>query len=580
MKNTESTPDTIQGDRYQWQLKTPNHDLAKEIETALGLPSLVALILTNRRITSHMQAQDFLNSRLKNMHSPYHLPDIGKAVTRIASAIVEGEEIAIYGDYDVDGISATALLVHFLSSLGGRVRWHIPHRIKEGYGLNHEALQILHSQGVTLVITVDCGSSDHDPIRMARELGMDIIVTDHHQLPDLLPDANAILNPKGGGESGELVDLAGVGVAFYLATAIRAHFRSEGRWTKSEQPNLKEYLDLVALGTLADMVPLTGTNRIIASVGLRELSQTPRRGLRALKEICGLAGKTISNWDVLFRLGPRLNAPGRLGNGEQALRLLLSTEPEEAQTLAQELEQLNRQRQTLEDQLLAEALYLIEADESHQHSNSLVLASPGWHKGLLGLVASRLAERFNKPTILLTQVDQLWQGSGRSVGNFDLYHALARCSDHLLRFGGHRLAAGLGLAQNQLAGFRAGFEKVVEEEISPEEIRRTKKVDAMVQLEEITPALMAYLERIQPYGVGNPEPIFCCRDFQVEDSQILKGSHLQLRLRQGNVRMRGIGFNLLEPHQPPPAPHWLLFCPRWNHWRGERRLQLHIIDYG
>jgi len=577
--NTEIIPDTIQGTRFLWQLRTPNHPLAHEIEQALAIPPLVALILTTRHITSQVQAENFLYSRLKDMHSPYQLPDIDKAVNRIAGAIVEGEQIAIYGDYDVDGITGTALLVHFLSSLGGKVHYHIPHRIKEGYGLNSEALQKLYSEGVTLVVTVDCGSTDHEPIQLARELGMDIVVTDHHKLPDIPPDANVILNPKGNEENGELAELAGVGVAFYLATAIRAYFRGKGRWTSSEQPNLKKYLDLVALGTLADMVPLTGTNRVLASIGLSELSRTPRFGLRALKETCGIRGKKISGWDVLFRLGPRLNAPGRLGNGAPALRLLLTTESAEAQTLARQLEQLNRQRQTLENQLLAEAVSLIDSDKAHEESSSLVLASPGWHKGVLGLVASRLTERFNKPTILLTQVDEFWEGSGRSVGNFDLYHALARCKDHLARFGGHRLAAGVGLAQSQLAEFRRSFEQVVQEGITSEDIQKTKKFDAVVSLEEVTPELMTYLERMQPYGVGNPEPVFCCGDFQVEDSQALKGSHLRLRLRQGKARLAGIGFNLLEFDQSLPLPQCLLFSPRWNHWRGERQIQLHIIDY-
>ena len=576
---SEITPNTIQGTHFLWQLKTPNQGLADELEKALTIPPLVALILTTRNITSHGQAKYFLDSRLKDMHSPYQLPDIDRAVSRLAHAIAEGEQIAIYGDYDVDGITGTALLVHFLSSLGGRVVWHIPHRVKEGYGLNTEALKKLHSRGVTLVVTVDCGSTDHEPIQSARQHGMDIIVTDHHKLPDIPPDANVILNPKGHEEIPELADLAGVGVAFYLATATRAHFRREGRWTGSDQPNLKKYLDLVALGTLADMAPLTGTNRILASNGLSELSRTSRPGLLALKETCGLRGGKISNWDVLFRLGPRLNAPGRLDSGDPALRLLLTTDSAEAQTLAQQLEELNRQRQSVEYQILAEALSLIEANKDYEQSSSLVLASAGWHKGVLGLVASRLTERFNKPTILLTLVDERWQGSGRSVGNFDLYQALARCSKHLVRFGGHQLAAGLGLTQSQLTEFCPAFEEVVKEGITSQDMTKTRKVDAVVHLEEITPELMTYLERMQPYGVGNPEPIFCCRDFQVEDSRVLKGSHLRLRLRQDKARFTGIGFNLLESDQLLPSPQWLLFSPRWNHWRGERQIQLYIIDY-
>jgi single-stranded-DNA-specific exonuclease len=261
------------------------------------------------------------------------------------------------------------------------------------------------------------------------------------------------------------------------------------------------------------------------------------------------------------------------------VRFLLSTDSAEARNLAFELEELNRQRQHEEKELLAEVLYLVEADSSLEQSSSLVLASPGWHKGLLGLVASRLVERFNKPTILLTQVDQHWEGSGRSFGTFDLYQALYSCRDHLVRFGGHKQAAGLGLRKELLTEFRTAFESIVEEQMDPEDIRRTMKVDAMVQLDEINPELMAYLERMQPHGVGNPEPVFCCRGFQVENQQILKGCHLQLRLRQGKARLGAIGFNFIESDHPPPVPEWLLFSPRWNHWQGQKRIQLHIIDY-
>jgi single-stranded-DNA-specific exonuclease len=268
-----------------------------------------------------------------------------------------------------------------------------------------------------------------------------------------------------------------------------------------------------------------------------------------------------------------------MGNGELALRLLLSTDLAEARTLAGQIDEINRERQVAEDKLLAEVLASVEADTSFQASSSLVLASPGWHKGLLGLVASRLAERFNKPTVLLTQVDQVWEGSGRSVPAFDLHRALDCCSEHLLRFGGHRQAAGLRLKQEQLPGFREAFESMVTKEIPREDLPRILQVDSVTRLDEINPAVMTYLELMQPFGVGNPEPIFCCQDFQVEKLRILKGSHLQLRLRQGNTRLNAIGFRLLDSGQAAPVPERLLFSPRWNNWQGEKRLQLHIIDY-
>ena len=572
-------PEIIQGVRFLWQLIAPKHELAKEIEEALALPPLFASVLAQRQIASPSEASEFLYSRLQDLPSPDSLPDLNKAVARISEAIQQGEQIAVYGDYDVDGITATALLVHFLSRLGSNVTWYIPHRIEEGYGLNGSALNHLYRQGVTLVITVDCGISDHEALQLAAELGLHVIVTDHHQTPDSLPEANALVNPKRTENEEGLRDLAGVGVAFYLATAVRAHFRRSGRWTTSDQPNLKEYLDLVALGTLADMAPITFTNRILAGVGLGELARTTRPGLRALKKICGIEKSQVTDWDVLFRLGPRLNAPGRIKNAEVALRLLLCNDIEEARSLALELDQLNRDRKLMEDQLLKETMALIEANRSLRESSTLVLASSDWHKGLLGLVASRLVERFNKPTILLTQVGQVWEGSGRSFSTFDLYRALECCKKYLIRFGGHRLAAGLALEQEQYSEFCSAFEKLVREDIPQTPAQRTLKVDAVTTLEEITPELMTYVEKLQPFGVANPEPIFCCLNYEVENLRVFQGCHLQLRLRQRNTRMTAIGFNLLESDKIPLPPEKLLFSPRWNYWRGQRSIQLHIIDY-
>ena len=572
-------PPHIQGVRYQWRFKTPNKLHVEEIGQTLGCPHLVSLTLASRRITSPSQARDFLSARLLSLPSPQGLPDLDKAVVRITKGFEQGEHIAVYGDYDVDGLTATALLVHFFSQMKVKVSWYLPHRVQEGYGLNSNAIGSLHKEGVSLVITVDCGSSDHQAIQAARELGIDVVVTDHHRPPHFLPAANALVNPKRGYSNQGLQDLAGVGVAFYLATALRAHLRNGGRWKDSEQPNLKQYLDLVALGTLADMVPLKDTNRILTRVGLQVLNQTSRVGLQALKEICIQGKSQVSDWDVLFRLGPRLNAAGRLGDAGLSLRLLLSTDLREAHKLALQLDQLNKKRQAEENRLLTEALTLIDRDKELQENCSLVLASSGWHKGLLGLVASRLVERFNKPSILLTQVEDGWEGSGRSPGPFDLYRALDCCKEHLLRFGGHRQAAGLRLEDKQLPAFRASFEKVAKKEIPGREIPRTREVDSMASLEEINPELMAYIEQMRPFGEGNPEPTFCCQGFQVQSVRVLKDHHLLLRLRQGTARHTAIGFNLLESGQQPPHPEQLLFRPRWNYWQGKNRIQLHIVDY-
>jgi single-stranded-DNA-specific exonuclease len=575
----EALPQVIQGVRHRWQLRTADRDLAREIAAALGLHPRVAEVLTARQITSSSQARSYLWPKLQDLPSPDQLLDLDTAVDRIAKALQDHESIAVYGDYDVDGLTATAVLVHFLSGLGGRVQWYLPHRLREGYGLNCSALHALSEGGVSLLISVDCGSSDHEAILLARELGLDLIVTDHHQPPDLLPPATALVNPKRQLDIGELKNLAGVGVAFYLVAALRAYLRLSGQWTTSGQPNLKDYLDWVALGTLADMAPLSAANRILTGTGLKVLAQTTKPGLQALKKISGLKANQVTAWDVLFRLGPRLNAAGRLGSADLALRLLLCPDPEEALDLALQLDELNRQRQSMESDLLAEVFSLVESDESLLQGRSLVLASPDWHKGLLGLAASRLVERYNKPAILLTRVVSYWEGSGRSFAPFDLYGILCRCRAHLLGFGGHQLAAGLRLRLDDLAKLRAAFEDILKESPIETGLPQPKKVDAILPLEQLTPEFMGCLELMAPYGEGNPEPVFCCYDFQVESLEVLKGYHLKLLLRQGNTRLRAIGFHLLNPDQETPHPGGLFFTARWDHWQGEKRLQLHILDY-
>jgi single-stranded-DNA-specific exonuclease len=572
-------PESIQGVRHRWRFRTPDDDAARALAGELGVSPLMALLLTCRRLGTPSQARDFLSLRLQDLPRPRHVADLDRAVHRIARALEDGEHIVVYGDYDVDGVTATAVLVDFLARLGARAHWYLPNRLREGYGLNHQAVRDLHARGVSLVVTVDCGSADHEPIQLARELGLDVVVTDNHRPPDPPPRATALVNPKRGKHNNEHRDLAGVGVAFYLATALRAHFRRLGRWTDLDQPKLKHYLDWVALGTLADMVPLTPANRILAGVGLRVLSRTGRPGLQALKEVSGLDQAEVSDRDVAFRLGPRLNAPGRLGKADLALRLLLCPNLDEARRLAGELDRLNRQRHVAEERLVSEALACVQRDATLLGRHSLVLGSSTWHKGLLGLVASRLVERFNKPTVLLTRVDGTWEGSGRSPGSVDLHRALSGCREHLLRFGGHRLAAGLKLKAEHLSDFRAAFERSVQENLPEQGVSDILRVDAMARLDEITPEFMAELERMRPFGEGNPEPTFCSQGFRVENLRVLKGRHLQLGLRQGNARRLAIGFNLLEPDQVPRPPERLLFTPRWDYWQGERRLQLHILDY-
>jgi len=572
-----SRGETIQGRRFRWRVRTADWTCAHQLAGALKLPPLVARLLTSRGISAPTQARSFLARRLGDLPDPRQLPDVERAVLRIARAVDAGEPMVVFGDYDVDGVTATALLYHFLSSLGGKVRWSLPHRLREGYGLNSRAIRELSGQGVRLVISVDCGSSDHEAILLARSLGMEVIVTDHHHLPETLPETAALVNPRRLPDGADLRHLAGVGVAFYVVSALRAHLRLAGRWERAAEPDLRRYLDWVALGTLADVAPLTPTNRILSGAGLRILSEAAGPGMNALKEVCGLRGSKVSGWDVLFRLGPRLNAAGRLESADLAIRLLLSEDVREARTLAARLDELNRRRQALEEQTVAEALAQVEADDRRQRRRALVLAEPSWHRGLLGLAAARLVERFNKPAILLTRGSHGWEGSGRSPAGIDLYQALSSCRAHLCRFGGHQLAAGLSLGLEQLASFSNTLEEALSHQDASSPLPR--EADARAHLGEISPSLMSYLELMAPFGEGNPEPIFCCEGFQMESLQVLKGRHLRLRLCQGDARFTGIGFNLAQAGEPLPAPSRMFVSPTWNSWQGERRLELQIHDY-
>jgi single-stranded-DNA-specific exonuclease len=572
-----SSGETIKGRRFQWLVRLADSTCASQLAGALSLPPLVSRLLSARGITAPTQARSFLARRLADLPNPCQLPDVERAVARIGRALRVGEPMVVFGDYDVDGVTATALLYHFLSGLGAKVGWYLPHRLREGYGLNPGAIRELSGQGVRLLISVDCGSSDHEAILLARSLGMEVIVTDHHHLPEITPEAVTLVNPRRLSDGGDLSHLAGVGVAFYVVSALRAHLRRAGWWEKAPEPNLRRYLDWVALGTLADVAPLTHINRILSAAGLRVLSEEASPGMRALKEVCGLTESSVSGWDVLFRLGPRLNAAGRLDSADLAIRLLLTEDVQEARALAVKLDEINRQRQALEERTLAEALTHIEADHGMQDRRALVLTDPSWHKGLLGLAAARLVERFNKPAILLTRGVHGWEGSGRSPAGIDLYGTLTSCRAYLRRFGGHHSAAGLSLPVEQLAFFRGALEEVLSQ-VDPES-PRPREADTRAHLREITPCLMSYVELMGPFGAGNPEPILCCDGFRVESLQVLKDRHVKLRISQGDARLTAIGFNLAQGGEVSLAPRRIFASPVWNSWQGERRLELQIHDY-
>ena len=531
----------------EWQFLSNNPEAARELAEGLGLSPLVAQLLLHRGLEQLESAQTFLNPTLSGLSSPTLMKDMDRAVARIIQAIRRQEKIAVYGDYDADGLTATAVLVTFLRPFFPDILYYIPHRTREGYGLNQGSLRRLHEQGATLVITVDCGSSNHDEIEWAKGLGIEVLVTDHHQVGlQGVPRAAAVVNPKQEGCRFPYKELAGVGVAFTLVIALRQALEAEG-FFRGPKPNLRSYLDLVVLGTVADMVPLTGDNRIYAADGLRVLNDSTREGILALKAVSGiLPSARISAVDVAFRLAPRLNALGRLTEAKEGIELLITGERERARLLAETMDQENRRRQEIEQQLLKEIDETISTNPVLYQRKCLVLWSEKWPRGILGLIASRLVERWFRPVFLFGLEDGVAQGSGRSIGGFHLFKALEELAPRLLRFGGHAAAAGAALKAEDLPFFEQALEALVEKTLPPESFIPSLQVEAEVDFSLLGKSLVPYLPRLAPFGQGNPEPILVTRQVRVKTLRPVGNGHLRMTLENKGITLDGFGFNLGE----------------------------------
>jgi single-stranded-DNA-specific exonuclease len=551
---------------------------AAALASALGLHPLAARVLAARGHADPAAAQAFLAAGLDGLPDPFSMKGMDAAVERLRRALDAGEKIACYGDYDVDGVTSTALLAGFLRAAGGDVVTYTPHRLVEGYGLNRDAVAKLAGQGIRLLVTLDCGITSVEEVRAASALGVDTVVVDHHTVPVELPQASAILNPHQPGCAYPTKDLAAVGVTFALAMALRRRLREAGRFGAARpEPNLKLALDLVALGTVADVVKLTGANRILVRWGLEELARTRRPGLRALKRVAGIAeGTPVSAGQVGFRLAPRINAAGRLDDAGRGVRLLLSGDPAEAQALADALDRENQARQEIERRILDEAL----ADASARVAagvRGLVLARDGWHPGVVGIVASRVVERFHRPAVLIAMEDAAGKGSGRSIEGFHLYDALSACAGHLVRFGGHRHAAGVTVAREQLEPFRAAFEAHCLERIADADLVPRCRIDGWVADREVSEQAAADLERLGPFGAGHPEPVFALRGAAARARTVgAAGAHLKMSLGRG---LDAIGFGMgdrlgLCSEGPVDAA----FTVGFDEWDGTRRLQLRLKD--
>lgn len=518
----------------KWQVYEVDEEQVEQISKENNINKLIATILSNKGITKKEDINQYLNPKRTDFHNPYNMPDMEKAVNRIIKAKELGEKVIIYGDYDVDGITSITVLKSFLQDIGINASFYIPNRLNEGYGLNIPAVENIAKQGYNLMITVDCGISCIEEVKRANELGMEVIVTDHHEVGEILPDAVAVVDCKRKDNKYECRDLAGVGVAFKLAQALSIKLGLD------EKEYLK-YLDIVCIGTISDIVPLVDENRVISKLGLMLVNQTKNIGLREILNASGY--KQIDSTAVSFGVAPRLNACGRMGHADEALKLLLSKNLNEVQELTTLLNNYNRTRQDIEKAIYEDAISQIENNELEKN-RVIVVAGNNWHHGVIGIVSSKITEMYFKPSILLCLEEGIGKGSGRSIPGFDLHDALTKCQDTLERFGGHAMAVGLTLKQENIEKFKEKFEQIAEEQ-HIEEITPVIKIDAKVNLSEINKQMVESLKMLEPFGEANKMPIFLFKNLKIDSIRALsEGKHLKLTLKDNSVIVNAIGFNL------------------------------------
>jgi single-stranded-DNA-specific exonuclease len=597
----------------RWNVFEP-HVSAKSLAERLKVSPVVAQILLNRGVSEPEDCSNFLRPSLKCLHAPDLIPNLMHAADRIAKAIRDKEKIVVYGDYDVDGITAVAILWHAIRCLGGEVQYYIPHRIDEGYGLNAEALTQICDSGAKVIITVDCGITAVGPAKIARERGVDLIITDHHEWHEIaapltdenpgpiLPTCYAIVHPRlpasslplavpgeRAGERGPSASypnpyLCGAGVAFKLAWGIGMAVSGSPRVSEEFRAYLMEATALAALGTVADVVPLVGENRVLTFYGLHALNQSKLHGIKALIKSAGLEGKPIDGYHVGFLLAPRLNASGRMGHANLAVQMLTDADPAKADEIAEYLENQNRARQATEKKILEEALAQIEergyGKDDHR---AVVLAGEGWHPGVIGIVASRIVDRFHRPAIMIALNNGTGQGSGRSVSGFHLAKALELCGEHLEAFGGHEMAAGLKIRSENFETFRDAFLAHANQAIDPTLLIPELRLDCEAQLMHMSEALVNDLARLGPFGHGNRKPLLCCRGVTLAGAprRVGKtGEHLQLYIRQGQTFMRCIAFGAGDWFEKLNEGMTLDLAvePQINEFNGRTNVELMVKD--
>ncbi len=559
--------------------------MVRALTSTIGCHPITASVLVNRGITTPESANAFLKPGFHQFPFESSLLDMEKAVDRIHRAVYNQENILVFGDYDADGVTATVVLTEFLRQASAQVSHYIPHRIQEGYGLKPFHIDsVIRPRKVTLVVTVDCGSSSHEAILEAKRYGIDVIVTDHHRITPPYPEAYAIVNPDRESACNGFSHLAGVGVSFLLVLHLRKYFRDCGMWNHRQEPLLKPFCELVAIGTVADMVPLSSVNRVLVRTGLESIACGGNPGIRSLASACGIRmNGCLRTEDLAFRVSPRLNAAGRMNHADEAVQLLTCRDEAEARPIAEALSRLNGQRQDVEQAILSDILERIERGGHTLGKNSLVAWDCQWHPGVLGIVAAKLVQRFDRPSVLIHVADGMGKGSARSIPGIDLYAALCSCTDLLSGFGGHAMAAGLTVPEDKIEAFRHRFDSVVAQMAQSTTEKAGVDIEAEVPFDHIDERLLDELELLEPFGAANPEPIFWTSGVDILNRRVLGERHLGLTFRQnGSSGLRiiqGVAFHVSDPSTIPERLDHLVFRLRWNYWNGRKSPQLMVESF-
>lgn len=547
---------------------------ASLLQKDLGIHAALCEILAQRKINSYEAAKSFFRPNLNMLHNPYEMKDMQQAISRIEKAIAAKEKILLLGDYDVDGTTSAAMFYSFLKTIYSDLEFYIPNRYKEGYGVSKKAIEFAHHNKISLIITLDCGIKSKNLIDFASELKIDFIICDHHTPPETLPAAVAILNPKQKNCTYPYKDLCGCGVTFKLMQAICQN-------RKMDDNHFLKYLDFLALAIIADIVPLTGENRIMAYFGLKKIRENPSPGIKALLEVSD-AGSTINTYTLAFLLAPRINAAGRMDEGHKAVQLFISGNNEEALPYAQALNQFNAERKNIDAATTQEALEMIHQNAALLHRKTTVVYKEGWHKGVVGIVASRLIENFYRPTVVLTKSEGIIAGSARSVEGFNLYEAIDGCKAHLLGYGGHFAAAGMTLDEKQLPDFIDKFEEVVSETIQPEMLIPQINIDAEIKFSDINFKFCHIIEQMEPFGPENLPPVFLTKGVtETGFAKIIKEKHIRFVFQQENYNFTGIGFNLADKFELLQTKSYfnIIYHLEINEYNHTKSIQLKILDF-